>query len=130
MFLTAGKTYELSIDSVGYRLTVHIESRDKLDPRTGEVINMKDLDDAVHAAIDKINSKKWDEIPGMASLPSTCELLIIRLWEWIEDNLPYSCRIRKLAFTDGVRIFEYSGKAPLKHKKRRKQNGTNSRKRI
>jgi hypothetical protein len=92
-------------------LTVYVESRTgKVNANTGSVIPVEDLDEAVNESVIEITGKSIYEIKGLAYLPHTLEMMIIRLWENIDEALGYRARLTKLRLAHNNNSFfvEYS----------------------
>ncbi len=117
MKLLLAKKYWLNVifkdNSYGSSLefTVYVESRTgKVNAQTGSVIPIEELDDAVNAALAEITGKSIYEIKGLAYLPHTLEMMIIRLWERIDESLGYRAKLSKLRLAHNSNSFfvEYS----------------------
>lgn len=116
MKLVLGKEYYFNLifkpkKDNSIRLIVFVESRSgRLDSQSGQVIPLKELDDAVAEAIKEINGKHLDEIKGLAYLPHTLEIIATRLWEPIDESLGYRARLAKLKLVMGETFVEYIGR--------------------
>lgn len=112
MKLLLAKKYWLNVifkdNSYGSSLefTVYVESRTgKVNAQTGSVIPIEELDEAVNDALREVTGKSITEIKGLAYLPHTLEMMIIRLWERIDESLGYRAKLSKLRLAHNSNSF-------------------------
>lgn len=105
-------------------MEVMVESRSgKLNTQTGEIITKEELDEVVlSTTINKVDGKSIPDIPGLAFLPPTLEVIASRIWEWIDEGLGYKARLSRLKLQDEKGFFAvYDGRQDRQSKRRKEQ---------
>src|SRR5208283_1923614 len=83
----------------------------QLNTETGQIIPIEEFDDIVDDVLKKLDGKLLDNVPGLAYIPHSLELIVIRLWEWLEEALSYHARLVKVRITEHNDFFvEYDGR--------------------
>jgi 6-pyruvoyl-tetrahydropterin synthase len=102
MQLTLGRKYDLQLkDCSKWDLFVWVEAKSGKVDDDGMIVPLDVLDEAVDEVLNKINHKKLDDISNLKYVPPTLEMAIIRLWDMIEDNMPYQARLKRLKLFQG-----------------------------
>lgn len=125
MELSVGRLYHFAFAERGACiLEVMVESRSgKLNTQTGEIVTKEELDEVVlSTTINKMEGKSMQDIPGLAFLPDTLEVIVSRIWEWIDEGLGYKARLSRLKLQDGRGFFAvYDGRQDRQAKRRKEQ---------
>jgi len=132
MKLLLGKSYKTEIKKevgsilvpLNWDLHIFVESASgTLNGQTGKIIDKKELDELVkESVLDRLNGKSLNDVKGWSGIPQTLEVLIIRIWEWIEDALPYYARLSKLRLNENNEFFvEYDGRPTARQYKRKRE---------
>jgi 6-pyruvoyl-tetrahydropterin synthase len=110
--LYLGRFYTVNLTKRNaWRICVFVESRSgKLNPQTGMVIPIEELDDLVNDVLDKLRDKDISDIRELKHIPQTLEMYASRIWEMLEDVLPPYVRLVKVRLYEGKDSFiDYSG---------------------
>jgi 6-pyruvoyltetrahydropterin/6-carboxytetrahydropterin synthase len=96
----------------GHNYTLEVHVLGKIDPATGMVIDLTQMDAAVHQVIDELDHHHLDrEIAAFASTPSTGEAIVLYLWDALTPQ--FEGRLAHLKLWETRRnCFEYSGPTP------------------
>lgn len=85
----------------GANFTAEATVEGRIDPATGMVMNLTDLDAALKEIVDPLDHKMLDaDIPHFRETVPTNENLAIYLWEGLKGRLPAGCRL------SSVRVYE------------------------
>lgn len=74
----------------GHNYQIEVTVRGDLDPETGMVVNLKDLDRIIHASvIDAVDHRHLNrDVPFLAGTVPTAENLALAFWRRLEPALP------------------------------------------
>jgi len=111
MKLRLGRVYQLRPKNRNaWELQVLVESRsEQLNYQTGQIIPVKELDDSVAEVLTKLDGKLLDDVSGLSYIPNSLELIVIRIWEWLEEAISYQARLVKIRLTERNDFFvEYA----------------------
>lgn len=93
------------------KLTVEVEGRDGSLNKTGTFITPQDFLDCINAAIEDMQDKYIGHVKGLAYLPHTLEMIITRIWERIQAELPYQVKVTELTLRkDDIFVVKYTVK--------------------
>ena len=106
-FLGINRTVNTEIGAL--HLEVMVESRSgKLNPQTGKIMRIKDLNSAVNELM--LDQFIMKPIRGFKYLPQTLEVMASRLWEHIEENLNFEARMARLKVSNEMGFVVYDGR--------------------
>jgi 6-pyruvoyl-tetrahydropterin synthase len=93
------------------KLTVEVEGRDGSLNKSGIFITPQDLLDYITTAIEDMQGKFIGQVKGLAYLPHTLEMIITRVWERIQSELPYQVKVTELTLRkDDIFVVKYTVK--------------------
>jgi len=130
MLLQLSKRYKLIVidhldwnsSTSAWTIDLTVESRSgRLNTQTGMIVPFSELDTAVATILQELNSQPLSNATLFRSIPKIKELLIIRLWELFEDEMPYQVRLTRIDLkSDATTTISYSGLRNTKAKRRKK----------
>lgn len=95
------------------KLTVEVESRDGKLGKDGTFIDPEDFLDTVSEALEPLQNKYIGDVKGLAYIPHTLEMIISRIYERIQDDLPYNIEVTELTLRkDDVFVVKYNVRNP------------------
>lgn len=95
------------------KLSVFVEPRQgKLDGETGEVISREDLFSAIKDGLEGIENKEWSEIKHLKFLPKTLEILVMKVWDLLEETIPLYAKLTHVKLVNDLYMVEYKAKTP------------------
>jgi hypothetical protein len=91
------------------KLTVEVEGRDGSISKSGYFITPQDLIKSIELAIDDLQGKYIGSVKGLAYIPHTLEMIIERLADRIQAELPYQAKLTELTLRkDDIFVVKYS----------------------
>lgn len=95
----------------GHNYTVEVSVAGPVDPQTGMLIDLVEMDRKVRELLDQLDFRHLDrEIAGFAERPSTGENIVVYLWEQLAPR--FGGRLARLKLWETKKnIFEYAGPA-------------------
>lgn len=95
----------------GHNYKLEVSATGPIDPQTGMVIDLVEMDRKVHSILDQLDHKHLDQqIAAFDNYPSTGEHIIIYLWKQLEPLFEGTLSHLKLWETNN-NVFEYNGQA-------------------
>lgn len=93
----------------GHNYTLEVSINGQVDPETGMVIDLVEMDKQVHGVIDQLDHKHLDhQIAGFAERTSTAENIVVYLWEQLTPA--FEGRLAHLKLWETRKnVFEYYG---------------------
>lgn len=95
-----------------YELDISVEG--PVDPRTGFVMNLKDLKAAVEErVVQDVDHRNLNlEVPWMSGVVPSTENFVVRIWDRIVDRLPEGVVLKRLRLWETPRNYvDYEGAA-------------------
>lgn len=95
----------------GANFTAEVTVEGRVDPTTGMVMNLTDLDAAMKEIIDPLDHKMLHvDVPHFRETVPTDENLAIYVWDGLKGRLPAGCRLASVRiYEDPLRYAEYRG---------------------
>ncbi len=95
----------------GHNYTLEVSVAGPVDPATGMVIDLPQMDASVRAVLDELDFHHIDrEVPAFADRPSTAEHIVVYLWDELAPR--FDGRLRHLRLWETRKnVFDYSGAA-------------------
>lgn len=93
----------------GHNYTLEVIVAAPVDPQTGMVIDLIEMDRLVRTVLDQLDFRHIDrEIPAFANQPSTAENIVVFLWEALVVRFEGRLRLLRLWETNR-NLFDYAG---------------------
>ncbi len=91
------------------KLTVEVEGRDGKLNKEGIFITPQDLLKCIGVALEDLQGKFIGSVKGLAYIPHTLEMIIERLADRIQSELPYQAKLTELTLRkDDIFVVKYS----------------------
>jgi 6-pyruvoyltetrahydropterin/6-carboxytetrahydropterin synthase len=97
----------------GHNYILEVTVTGAIDPSTGQVVDLRELDEAVHReVVDRYDHRHLNlDIPEFADIIPSSELLTYVIWERLKEHIPGTAQLCKVVIRETARnIFEYTGK--------------------
>lgn len=95
------------------KLTVEVESRDGKLSKDGTFIDPEDFRYSILDAVKDLQGKFIGDVKGLAYIPHTLEMIISRVYERIQEELPYNIEVTELTLRkDDVFVVTYNVRNP------------------
>lgn len=95
----------------GHNYVLDVTVRGPIDPRTGMIVNLKDLKAAVNArVIERYDFKHLNfDLDDFQGTQPTCEQIAIAIWKLLDGQIP-GCELARLRLYESDDLFvEYEG---------------------
>jgi 6-pyruvoyltetrahydropterin/6-carboxytetrahydropterin synthase len=100
----------------GHNYVLQVTVKGPVDPKTGMILDLGDLDRAVHERVLKrldhqfIGQREFTKPVGPDAFISTSEAVAYQIWSWLDSAFPAGIRLVRLKLDEtGSNHFEYAG---------------------
>lgn len=95
----------------GHNYVLDVSVRGKIDPKTGMIVNLKDLKEVVNArVIERYDFKHLNfDVEDFHGTQPTCEQIAVKVWNLLEGKIP-GCELARVRLYESDELFaEYEG---------------------